>query len=103
APAEWAILTRLLFCGGGRAAVACREGVDRCDRRDGRAHPLSAPARPAGLLAELDALGQGQVARVVDGVGRAAHVVAPRVRARFATAAGFLFAAERAADFGARG
>ncbi|MNT77148.1 hypothetical protein D3C72_2162290 [compost metagenome] len=56
---------------------------------------------PAGLLAELDPLRQRQVARVVDGVGRAAHVIAPGVGTRFAAAARFFFATERAADLGA--
>src|SRR6478609_9414837 len=51
---------------------------------------------------ELHALGERQLAAVVDRVGRAAHVRLPAVRARFASAAGFLLAAERAADLGAR-
>src|SRR5690606_19628524 len=47
---------------------------------------------------ELDALCQRQGIGVVDGVGLAAHVDLPRVGARLAAAAGFLLAAERAAD-----
>src|SRR5690606_11752239 len=50
-------------------------------------------------FAELDALRQRQVARVVDGVGGAAHVVAPGVGTGFAAAARFFFTTEGAADF----
>src|SRR3546814_19378571 len=56
-----------------------------------------------GLQVELDALRQRQRVGVVDRVGLAAHVGAPRVRTRLAAAAGFLLAAERAADLGAGG
>src|SRR3546814_10705905 len=53
-----------------------------------------------GLQVELDALRQRQRVGVVDRVGLAAHVGAPRVRTRLAAATGFLLAAERAADLG---
>src|SRR5699024_10228496 len=52
---------------------------------------------------ELDALGQRQFVRPVDGVGLAAHVGAPRVGTGFAAATGVLLAAEGAADLGAGG
>ena len=52
---------------------------------------------------EADALGEGQVGAVVDGVGGAAHVLFPGVGAGFAAAAGFFFAAEGSADLGAGG
>ena len=55
------------------------------------------------LRLELDALRQRQRVGVVDRVGLPAHVGLPRVGARFASAAGFLLAAEGAADFGAAG
>src|SRR5689334_16153226 len=51
---------------------------------------------------ELHALRERQLAAVVDRVGGAPHVRLPAVRARLTTAAGFLFAAEGAADLGAR-
>jgi len=50
---------------------------------------------------EFDPLGQGQLSRVVDGVGGSAHVGLPRVRTGLPAAAGVLLAAERAADLGA--
>src|SRR3546814_17525176 len=56
-----------------------------------------------GLQVELDALRQRQRVGVVDRVGLAAHVGAPRVRTRLAAAAGFLPAAERPADLGPGG
>src|SRR5690606_33753990 len=55
------------------------------------------------LQVELDALGQRQFVGVVDGVGLAAHVRTPCIRARLAAAAGFLLAADRAADLWAGG
>src|SRR4051794_1411969 len=48
---------------------------------------------------ETDPLRQRQCVAVVDGIGRAPHVGLPCIRSRFASAAGFLLAAERAADF----
>src|SRR6185437_3263915 len=59
-----------------------------------------APARRV-TSAELDALGERQLVRVVDRIGRAAHVRLPRVRAGLAAAAGLLLATERATDLGA--
>ena len=50
-----------------------------------------------------DALREREFGRPVDGSGLAAHVGFPGIAAGFAAAAGFLFAAERAADFGAAG
>src|SRR6188472_671428 len=55
------------------------------------------------LDGELDALRQRQVLAVVDRAGLPAHVGLPGVGARLAAAAGFLLAAEGAADLGARG
>ena len=52
---------------------------------------------------KLDPLRERQLRRPVDGGGLAAHVGFPGIAAGFASAAGFLFAAERAADFGATG
>jgi len=52
---------------------------------------------------KLNALGQRQGVRVVDGAGRAAHVLLPSVRARLATAACLFFASECTTDFGAGG
>jgi hypothetical protein len=59
--------------------------------------------RRGGSGIERDALGEGEVLGVVDGVGGAAHVGFPGVGAGFAAAAGLFFAAEGAADFGAAG
>src|SRR5690606_32769336 len=58
---------------------------------------------PVPSEVELDALGQRQRVGPVDGVGLAAHVGAPGVGAGLAAAAGFLLAAERAADLRTRG
>src|SRR5688572_25624652 len=55
------------------------------------------------LDVELHALGERQLLAVVDGVGGAAHISLPGIRARLAAAAGFLLAAESAADLGAGG
>src|SRR6059058_5627662 len=52
---------------------------------------------------KIDALGERQVAAVIDRVGGAPHIGAPGVRPAFAAAAGLLLAAERAADLSARG
>src|SRR5205085_5900159 len=52
----------------------------------------------SGSDLEPDSLGERQLAGVVDGVRRPAHVGLPRVRSRLATAAGLLLAAESAAD-----
>ena len=56
------------------------------------------PRQACDLNVELDALRERQVVGIVDGAGHAAHVGLPRIAARFAAAARFLFAAERAAD-----
>src|SRR5262245_34568765 len=56
-----------------------------------------------GSDVEADALRERQLAAVVDRVGRAAHVGLPCIGARLAPAAGFLLAAERAADLRAAG
>ncbi|KPW59959.1 Uncharacterized protein ALO80_05928 [Pseudomonas caricapapayae] len=48
---------------------------------------------------ENDALGQWQLAGIVDGVGLPPHVGAPRIGAGFAATAGVLLAAKRTADF----
>jgi hypothetical protein len=50
-----------------------------------------------------EALGERELGGPVDGVGLAAHVDLPGVAARLAAAAGFLLAAEGAADLGAAG
>src|SRR5688572_4855965 len=52
---------------------------------------------------ELDALCQRQRVGVVDGIRLPAHVGAPCIRTRLATAAGFLLATERTANLGAAG
>src|SRR5690242_11280017 len=52
---------------------------------------------------EFDSLRQRQRIRPVDRIGLSAHVDLPCVGAGFTAAAGFLFAAERAADLGTRG
>ena len=53
--------------------------------------PAQRVARPdRSVRVKSHALGKRQLARIVDGGGRAAHVAAPRVGARFAAAAGFL-------------
>src|SRR5215470_1382294 len=57
--------------------------------------------RARGSEIELDALRERQRVGVVDRVRLPAHVRLPRIGARFAPAAGFLLAAERAADLGA--
>ena len=69
-----------------------------CTSRLGR----PSEAGPGVLVAELDALRQRQIGEV-DRIRLPAHVGLPRVRTRFAAAAGFLLAAERAADLGAAG
>ena len=51
--------------------------------------------------AELNTLRQRQLAREIDGVGLAPHVLLPAIASALAAAAGFFFAAECAADFGA--
>src|SRR6476620_2592018 len=51
--------------------------------------------------AELNALRQRQLAREIDGVGLSTHVALPAIASALASAARLLFAAERAADFGA--
>src|SRR5262245_31902051 len=48
---------------------------------------------------KLDALRQGQIRRIVDGVCLAAHVIFPGIAAALASAPGFLFPTERAANF----
>ena len=53
-------------------------------------------------LAEGDSLGQRKVVAPVDRRRLPAHVELPRVRARFAPAAGLLFPSEGAADLGPR-
>src|SRR4051794_12588793 len=63
----------------------------------------SRPTQNRGWSAELDALGEGEVVGVVDGVGGPAHVCLPRVTAALTAAAGGLLAAERSADLGATG
>ena len=55
------------------------------------AHPAEhGPALQKALQVELDALGQRQRIRIVDGVGLAAHVDLPRIRTGFAATAGVL-------------
>jgi hypothetical protein len=51
----------------------------------------------------LDALGQDQLAGVVDRVGDLAHVGLPGVRAGLAASTGLLLTAEGAADLGCGG
>src|SRR5262249_51747528 len=51
--------------------------------------------------AERDALRQWKVLRVIDRHRLAAHIHLPGIAATFPSAAGFLFATEGAADFGA--
>ncbi|MDA4805002.1 hypothetical protein NY486_03725, partial [Enterobacter hormaechei] len=50
---------------------------------------------------EGNPLGQWQCLGIIDGVCGAAHIGLPGIRAGFAAAARFLFAAESAADFSA--
>src|SRR5690606_36789760 len=97
----------------GRARPAAAPGTTaRGPKAPGRARVRprgrtgrGAPTRTSGVSSEveLDALGQRQRVGVVDGVGLAAHVGAPRVRTRLAATAGLLLAAEGAADLGAGG
>src|SRR3712207_4049123 len=62
------------------------------------------PPRPSRASdRELHPLRQGQLAGVVDRVGRAAHVAAPRVGAGLPPAPGLLLPAEGPADLGAGG
>ena len=51
---------------------------------------------------ELDALGQRQIAAIIQRASLAAHVRLPGIATRLAAAARFLLAAERAADFRTR-
>src|SRR5688572_8232385 len=83
----------------------------RGNARPGSAGPCRSAARVRArryrdacrLPSELepDSLGERQFAAVVDGIGGAAHVGLPGIRAGLTAAAGFLLAAERAADLGA--
>ena len=87
--------------------AATREMLDG-HRRRGRFHRAvlsDARPRPGSVRIDLEPnpLRQRQLARVVDGVGRAAHVRLPRIGAGLAAAAGVLLAAEGAADLGAGG
>ena len=85
-----------------RTSPAAHPTASRAVRpRSGRGGSLR--PRSGGFDVEVDALGQGEGVAAVDRAGLAAHVGLPRVRARLATAAGGLLAAERAADLGARG
>src|SRR5690606_21036616 len=77
-----------------RPGPGCRAALRR---------PGVGPAAGRALQVELDALCQRQCVGVVDRVGLAAHVGAPGIRTRLAATAGFLLAAERATDLGARG
>lgn len=54
------------------------------------------------LISKLNPLRQRQILRPVDRVRLSAHINFPCVRAGFAPAAGFFFAAECAADLRAR-
>ena len=89
----------------------CRRCGAGCSRRSGSPAAFdscsgsadAATPRPRPRSAELDALGQGEIVGVVDGVGRPAHVGLPRVAAALAPAAGGLLAAEGTADLGAAG
>src|SRR5690606_12059806 len=75
----------------------CARSASRANRK-GRANPYMGSSE-----VELDALRQRQRVRPVDGVGLPAHIGPPRIRARFPATAGFLLAAEGAADLGAGG
>src|SRR5439155_174267 len=59
--------------------------------------------KPCGMSRERDPLRERHVSGAVDRRGHAAHVGLPRVAAALASAAGVLFAAERATDFRAAG
>src|SRR4029077_7040054 len=52
---------------------------------------------------KYDPLGQRQLFGIIDRDGLAAHIGLPGIAAAFTTAPGFLFPAERAADFSAAG
>ena len=52
-----------------------------------------------GLEIKFDALGQGEVGAVVDGVGLAAHVGLPGIRTGFPAPTCFLLTTKRAANF----
>lgn len=51
-------------------------------------------------LLELDALGKGQLSRVVDDTGAATHVLLPGIGSRLASTASLLLTTEGAADLG---
>ena len=59
--------------------------------------------RGASTGVEGNSLSQRKIAGIVDGVCGPAHIVFPRVRAGFPSAAGILFATERTTDLGAAG
>ena len=59
----------------------------------------SAEDRAVSVDFKPDTLGERKFTAEIDGAGDAAHIGLPRVRACLAPAAGFLFAAECAADF----
>ena len=68
-----------------------------------RSRTPNALVRPYGSMSNSMPWASGSVAAPVDGVGLAAHVGLPGIRAGLAAAAGVLLAAEGAADLGARG
>ena len=66
--------------------------------------PVQLPVTRSGSLnLKLDPLRQWKIQRIIDRVGRAAHVRLPTVRARFAASAGRLLTSEGSADFGTTG
>ena len=64
-------------------------------------YAIAGRAMPVQSMLERHALGQREIARVVDRVGGPTHVTLPGVRAGLAAAAGLLLATEGAADLGA--
>src|SRR6266568_226116 len=55
------------------------------------------------MISKVDALGQRQVAGIIDGVGLTAHIILPAIAAAFPSSAAFLLASKRPAYLGSAG
>lgn len=88
------ILTKYFILQGNKSRL-----IKKATLRERR--PLLQPFAAGLFDVELDALRKRQRPAVIDGVGRAAHIGLPGIRAGFAAAAGLLLAAKGATNLGA--